>query len=83
MFYDLTQDHNIYLSFLICMAMATFPFNLNFSHEKYTQYESINGSSTCFSCHFMWERPNKRETESAVAECELFSVRSGAHHARS
>jgi hypothetical protein len=33
------------------MAMATFPFNLDFHHERYTQYESRNGSSTGFSCH--------------------------------
>jgi hypothetical protein len=39
MFYDLNQDDNIYLQFMISMAMATFPFSLDFRHERYTQYE--------------------------------------------
>jgi hypothetical protein len=39
MFYDLNQDDSIYLQFMIWMAMVAFPFNLNFRHEIYTQYE--------------------------------------------
>jgi hypothetical protein len=36
MFYDLNQDDRIYLQFMIWMAMTTFPFNLDFRHERNT-----------------------------------------------
>jgi hypothetical protein len=33
LFNDWNQDDSIYLQFMIGMAMATFPFNLDFRHE--------------------------------------------------
>jgi hypothetical protein len=54
---DLNQDDSIYLQFMIWMAMAAFPFNLDFLHEGSPQYESIKGSSTCLSCIDMFFLP--------------------------